>query len=421
MYCIYTNTLNTMRSSTIAHLPLMLLPPTFTVADTVAPFEHFARNGYYTVGNKIYSHKIYALQAATQQKLPVQWHFNEDTFNKFDWTVRPSTPLTELYRLRAQQLRQKYDYLILLWSGGADSTNILDTFLLNNISIDEVVVLWPVTQTQGRYTPNLSTEGDNMNSEWDYAIKPKIEWLKKHHPHVRITVQDFLVDPNKKEDVEDTVTVTEKHGYVTIQKYRAFDALLEDRSENHNVGVMVGVGPVDIMLLDNYVAVHFIDSALTGPKADYTLRGCPRHIEYFYWTPELPELISEQGHIMLNHLRANPSSRRCVSKMHLQPDLTYKASPERDHEVFRSLRKSLLYPTWDNNILQVKKAKDTHYYLNWYSWFYDNPHSNKYLNPWRSAIASHHNLIDPKYFEVVNGVVGSYKNFLSKFYILGKL
>lgn len=398
-----------------------MLNTPYTVADTVAPFEHFAKNGYYTVGNKIYSHKIYALQAATQSGSIVQWHFNEDVFSKFDWRTREQVPLTELYRIRAQQLRQKYEYLILCWSGGADSTNILDTFLTNNIHLDEVVVLWPVTQTQGKYTPNLSVEGTNMNSEWDYAIKPRIEWLNKHHPKIKVTVQDFLIEPNKHEYADDTVTVTEKHGYVTIQKYRAFDSLLEDRSLSRHVGVMVGVSPVDVVRLDDYLAVYFMDTPLTGPKADYTINGCPRNIEYFYWSPDLPELIKEQGHILLSHLNQNPRSREVVPCLRLQKDLTFKLTHTADHELLRSLRKSLLYPTWDNRILQVKKAQDTHHYLNWYSWFYNNPHSKEYLDPWRSAIESHQRLIDPKYFKIVNGVVGNYIDFRSKPYILGRL
>jgi len=51
-----------------------------------------------------------------------------------------SESLDFLYALRARQLREKYDYLVLYFSGGADSTNILKTFIDNNIFLDEIVM-----------------------------------------------------------------------------------------------------------------------------------------------------------------------------------------------------------------------------------------------------------------------------------------
>jgi hypothetical protein len=393
----------------------------FTVADSTAPFEHFAKNGYYTVGNRIYNHKIHALQEATRIKQDPKWHFNDEVFGKMDWMKSSGIPLTELYRMRAQQLRQKYQYLILCWSGGADSTTILDSFLDNGIELDEVVVLWPVTQTQGKYKPTLDTDGSNMNSEWDFAIKPKIEWMKQHHPTVKVTVQDFLVEPNKNEYAQDTVNVTEKHGYVTIQKYRAFDALLEDRSEKYHVGVILGVSPVEVLRLDNYVAAYFVDTVLTGPTTDYTAKGCPRYLEYFYWSPDLPELVREQAHVMLRHMNAYPETRQLTKLMTLRKDRTFEFGKGFDHERYRTFRKALLYPNWPIQTFQANKGKDTHTYLEWYDWFYKNPHSEEYLAPWRSAVSSHQKLIDPKFFKMANGVVGGYVEFYSRYYVVGKL
>lgn len=49
-------------------LPMTNNQNQYSVVDTIAPFEHFAKNGYYTVGNKIFNHKIHALQEATRIK-----------------------------------------------------------------------------------------------------------------------------------------------------------------------------------------------------------------------------------------------------------------------------------------------------------------------------------------------------------------
>ena len=87
--------------------------------------------GYYKVGQEKFVSKILAAIKATELKLPMTWHFHDDVFAKVKPTGQIS--LKELYKERALQLREKYDYLILNYSGGSDSWTILNTFLENNI------------------------------------------------------------------------------------------------------------------------------------------------------------------------------------------------------------------------------------------------------------------------------------------------
>lgn len=95
------------------------------------------RFGYYQVGDfKTYS-KVEAIGRHHDKNIHPEWHFNDSIFSSHDWQQEPQTPLTELYRQRAQQIRDKYDYLVLFYSGGADSQNILDTFVNNDIQLDE--------------------------------------------------------------------------------------------------------------------------------------------------------------------------------------------------------------------------------------------------------------------------------------------
>ena len=90
---------------------------------------------YKSDGVKFYS-KYEAMCLGTPSK--TTWHYNDQLFSSFDWKKPSMMPLSELYRRRAEQLRNDYDYLILMYSGGADSENILDTFVTNNIHLDEV-------------------------------------------------------------------------------------------------------------------------------------------------------------------------------------------------------------------------------------------------------------------------------------------
>ena len=45
--------------------------------------------GYYTCDNKIFTSKIHACIHATSVKKPLEWHFNDDTFDNFPWNVEP--------------------------------------------------------------------------------------------------------------------------------------------------------------------------------------------------------------------------------------------------------------------------------------------------------------------------------------------
>ena len=151
-------------------------------------------------------------------------------FRSFNWRSRLNVPLTDLYRLRAQQLRDKYDYLILWFSGGADSTTILQSFIHNGIHLDEVIVSWPKTLTEGRYTPNLSTDATNMSSEWDFSIEPKLKWLAKNYPTIKITVLDHLIDPvNNETYFFNNWTLVEKYNYFSMQRQFSLDKEIQDK------------------------------------------------------------------------------------------------------------------------------------------------------------------------------------------------
>lgn len=62
-----------------------------------------------------------------------------DSYMSSDWTKEPIESFEELKKRRAEQLREKYSYLVLYFSGGADSTTMVNAFLKNNIHVDEIV------------------------------------------------------------------------------------------------------------------------------------------------------------------------------------------------------------------------------------------------------------------------------------------
>lgn len=393
-----------------------------TINDTKAPLDIFSKNGYYTVNNAIFNHKIFALQEATRTNSVVSWHFYDDVFSKFKWQQTSELTLDELYKLRALQLRQKYDYLILAFSGGADSTTIFETFVKNNILLDEIIISWPLSQTNGKIATSLSTDASNLISEWELSIKPKLDQIKHSYPNIKITICDYKLSDSIIEDNDDTVTIVQNFSFVSIQKFRAIDKVLEQRSSQYqSVGTIYGISPVDLIKVDGYLAVIFADTAISSPKSDLVNNSWIRNTELFYWTGDLPELVNKQAHIMLQYFRSNPHEQSMLSELTLEKNLTYRQVKAGDYDRYRLLCKFLFYPTWNHNTLQVKKPKELLRFNEWYSWFYNNAESVSILDPWVSTITAHQKLVDQKYLMYNEKNPINYRAFTTKFYIVGKL
>jgi len=414
----------------------LFIPKNFTdvnpvPVDTMAPLSWFSNCGYFVVDKEIFLHKIYALQAATRKRLApedITWIFNNDAYNSINWTAPKNVSLASLYRARAQQLREKYSYLVLSFSGGGDSTNVLDSFILNNIHLDEVLVGWPRSQTAGKYTPNLSSSNTNFVSEWDYLIQPKLKWLETVSPKTKITIVDPYENLVAKEPEKDIVEITPRHNYIGVMRYKAIDDVLLERQETYkNVAIIMGINPPNLLVSQKRLYTYFNDVVTSMWPSDYTYKGLNRQVEYFYWTPDMPEIPCVQAHALLAALKTNKDMQKYLSA----PEFDHKAANVTGHtfnkiknlysEILRRYIKSVLYPTYDYNNLQVDKNSSAAATPEWFSWFYDNPHSKEILQPHDNIIAEHQSLIDPRFFIMNKGQVAEYYIFRSKLYYVGEL
>jgi hypothetical protein len=393
--------------------------------DTMAPLSWFDKTGYYVVKDKIFRHKIYAMQEATRLKLGaegIKWIFNDNVYDAQNWKNTPNISLLELYRLRAQQLRDKYSYLILSFSGGGDSTNILDSFVLNSIHLDEVIVGWPRSQTAGKYTPTLSTDAKNFLSEWDYLIEPKLKWLRSMSPRTKITIVDPYDNMRSSEPTEDLVSVTARHNYIGYLRYKAIDKELLDRQKKYkNCAMITGINPPMIARINRHLMSYFYDPITSMYASDYTENELYRNIEFFYWTPDMPEIPIIQSHALLDDLNSNPGLVNLVPVWELK---TAKGRPgwvKHSNEDTRRWMKRVLYPTYNSLSLQVDKNTSPILKPEWFSWFYDNPHSTEIAQPHYSAIKSVQNLIDPCFLHSNNNEMHDYLPYRSKFYYVGDL
>lgn len=368
--------------------------------------------GYYTVGDNKFFSKTAALIEATKTNIFPHWHFGDLEFSTVDFTKSTVVDLTELYKQRAIQLREKYDYLILSFSGGSDSWTVLHSFISNKIHIDEILVKWPVNATSNLYIPNSrDTRTENILSEWDLCIKPILQQISVHHPATKITVYDYS-DDFESELVEDDWLCVNDH--LTPGVFRRFGLELTENQRKlqeagKTVAMIWGIDKPQLAFKDNCVYMYFLDklantSGVTG--------SANRINELFFWTPDMPELAVQQAKKVYEHFVLNPK----LASLIVFPGQSSQSKKEYDR-----IAKQIIYPDWDINTFQVDKP--TNVVNNQYDWWmFKLLQDYRYLQSWKYGLDSIKDAVDPKYYHLnKSGQFDGWVGFISPFYKLGPL
>lgn len=385
----------------------------FTSASGVN-FEPNKKLGYYRLGNKVYYNKFQALLAEAQQKEhQVKWFFNDAEFYRTDWTHEPDVALSELYRQRAQQLRDRYDYIMLAASGGADSTAAIHSFLLNGIHLDEIVFRYPKQGEKDMVGDAGDTTCENTLAEWKYAAKPLFDWLATNFPAVKLTVHDYTEDLLTNNDDESWVFKSRhflhpcyphKHNTLALKENK----LLADTGKS--ICVLYGIDKPKICIKDNKFFLYVID----GPTGEHNPDvGNYTNItnEFFYWTPDFPEILVKQGHIIKNWF-SMPQNH------HLQHLLHWPNHQFNKRTVYEGMIKSLIYPTYDSTTFQVVKSSNN-VYSEMDHWFHTNFANTKFYQRWEAGVNYVLDNINEQHITSTKGRRSNIVTFKSPFYYLG--
>lgn len=261
------------------------------------------RYGYYQIGNtKTYS-KFELMDLHYKYPQAWRWKYNDELFGSYNWMQEPPESINELYRQRAQQLRETYDYIILYYSGGHDSANMLYAFLENNIKIDEICVFYSRLD-------NVS----NQNEEFQAFTKSKIKFLKEKYPELKIRMLDysdhfFNWDSQIKQS---------GYGYNLLEMFGDmlsinrlvidnFHILIEDWKKLIEAGKKVswvrGTDKPSIRYFNGDWIFNFRDGQIDRSVTPYKRiidDGNMGTAEFFYWSPshECAKIIIKQCHLL---------------------------------------------------------------------------------------------------------------------------
>jgi len=375
--------------------------------------ENNPKLGFYTVGQTRYYIKPQALIAATKANQFPEWNFNRDVFDKYDWSVEPEVSIKELYRTRAQQLRDKYDYIRLEVSGGGDSATAAFSFILNGIHLDEVVFRYPKTGEKNVTDDPFNTKPENTLSEWKYAAQPLLQWISTHAPRTKITMHDYSEDMLSSTHDESWVFRTKDYfqpGHAFKHTVDAVDSHKQTLDQGKSVCMLWGVDKPKVCIKDKKWYLYFMDVQANNANPEV---GQWDNItnEYFYWTPDLPELLCKQAHTIRKWFDL-------PSNTYLQHLARWPNHSFAQRTTFEHIIKPLLYPDYDPATFQTSKPTNS-FYNEMDHWFYTNFQGTHTWNVWQAGLKHLVDSIDPKYFNNELGRPVGFVGFISPFYYLG--
>jgi hypothetical protein len=389
--------------------------------------------GYYFYNNEISYNRQDILDKMVHNKDydgDFEFHFNNHVFDNIDWTTEPETDIETMYKERAQQLRDKYRYLIVLFSGGSDSIQILNTFMKNNIFIDEIQCFH---HEKGMEIVSLNQIQENQDLthllEYKYVAKDFLEKVKQKSPNTIITsvdLTDFLVDNvvGKKYDYlgqnkNNIIMTPMAFNYLPRSySYQIIKINEERNKQKDSVAIVRGIEKPRLNVYGEDLMFHFTDATLmTGRNMINGDMAKVGTIENFFWTADYPLIPVKQSHMILktfrekNHLK----SKFVKYKKKIQED--YKENQynwySRGILLSERITSSIIYPGWSPNIFfGLKPEKQSPEFILLDKMGY-NHHGQTVVDEYR-------NFILKKYYKISNKNL--LKNFMiTKQYFVGKV
>lgn len=334
---------------------------------------NYDKFGYYRVGDfKTYS-KLEAITLHEKTQQHPQWVFNELEFGATQWHIEPTTSLPELYRMRAQQIRDKYDYIVLFYSGGSDSSNILDTFINYDIKLDECASFWALNGDSGNLDSHFSTE----------VAKVAIPRMNKHTNilHRLIDLTQLTIDVFDQPDVKfDWIyfmnTYFSPNNYVRSHLRRLIPEYKNLIDQGKSVCFIWGAEKPRLHLVDGKYAVRFqdlVDNTVSPYIQQFARPG--EFDELFYWSPDFATGLVKQSHTIMNYLKYGFINPLDFTEVRNKYNYGYTVRDGKTWYLTSDGINKLLYPFWDTNTLSVGKPRSP-IYSERDDWFFKTNNNN---------------------------------------------
>jgi hypothetical protein len=314
--------------------------------------------GYYTVGTTTFTDKLSAILHASITAEEVTWHFNDEIYKNVDWATEPELSIDDFYKIRAQQIRDEYDYVIILCSGGGDSTNVVWSFLNNGIHVDEVVASAPVSGLSNWNATTTDTSAGNTMSETMLAQLPLMHEIHSKYPDIKITINDYfetLLDYQTDDWIfrcGEWIHPSSGARY-DLDKQLHIKQLAE---QGKKIAIVYGIDKPHLFYdVDNSINVMMSDLTVNVQRPPFKDKYPNVENVLFYFAPDLPQMQVKQAHMLAKWIHL-PAGKFAQEKMldHRKPPTSLEQSRHR-HSFYERAIIPCIYPTTHRRVFQGHK------------------------------------------------------------------
>jgi hypothetical protein len=312
--------------------------------------------GVYRVGDLKFYSKLEAIEMHAKTGIHPHWDFNEAVYSSYDWTIEPSESLLDLYHRRAEQIRNKYDYVVLMFSGGADSTTVLESFLTNGLHIDEIASF-----------QNHSVTGDHnsfLSAEITRVARPKIELLKEKYPWLKHRILDlgpmeieYFSSTKGRDWLYEINSILCPSGVARESLGLKVKEWRDIIDSGKKLCILYGSDKPRVSHKNGRYVFNFLDIFDNTCTVKSMAGQQPYTDELFFWSPDLPEICIKQAHMVKRYLsQPNIETAPFITLEKTSVACTVKNS--KTYWLTTHGMHTIVYPNWDITTFSVGKAND---------------------------------------------------------------
>ena len=295
------------------------------------------------------------------------------------------------------------------FSGGTDSSHILETFIKNKIYIDEIFVRGPYLAT--KKDPNIRDASNQYAEIYFQSVPVAITVIDEYLKHTKLTVLDntehimnwFAENPDWHEDIV-TGTAPNLIGKKDWDVLNPEFAKLVEKGKK--VCHIMGVDKPRMHYKDGKFYVRFLDKIISAYAVTrFDENKLPLDVEFFYWGKSTAELICKQAHTIKNYIKS----------MNLDPNILTDAGGRTYHNMVASIlyQRTIIPMLYD----QVEKSKYNTLEFDM-NYFFNDPYSVHVQN-WRKGIEKLDQIIPNDWKDPAGIVKNSLVGIWSKSYCIG--